>query len=139
MANTLFDKLGGLPCIELVHRLFYDRMYAHPWLKDFLHGRTREFQESQQTNFMAGLFGGPQTFRGRFPRGAHQHLFITEEVFEIRAEMLESALIEAKVPEDLRARWLRYDASLKNAVVKTDVSECEPRYPNDPIIVVEKP
>ncbi len=115
MANTLFDKLGGLPCIENVHRLFYDRMYAHPWLKEFLHGRTREFQESQQNDFMAGLFGGPKVFRGRLPHGAHQHLFITEEVFDIRAELLESA------------------------VVKTDVSECEPRYNKDPIIVVEKP
>ncbi len=104
MANTLFEKLGGTPCIELVHRLFYDRMYAHPWLKDFLHGRTREFQESQQTDFMIGLFGGPKTYRGRLPSSAHQHLFITEEVFDIRAEMLESALIEAKVPDDLRAQ-----------------------------------
>lgn len=139
MADTLFDELGGTPCLERVHKLFYEKLLSHPWLKDFFQGRPRWHLESQQTDFMTRLFGGPNIYGGRMPRGAHMHMFITEEVYMLRHSLLEQSLIESGIPEDLRKRWLTYDLGLKKALVKNDISECEGRYNNDPIIVVEKP
>ena len=139
MAETLFDELGGMQGIERVHRIFYDKLLMHPWLKGFCDGVPRPHLESQQTEFMAGLFGGPKVYGGRPPATAHVHMFITEEVFFTRHILLEEALDEARVREDLKERWLDADMGMKRALVKDDISECEGRYKNEPIIAIEKP
>ncbi len=139
MAATLFDELGGMPGIAKVHTIFYDKLLSHPWLKDFFQGVPRSHLESQQTEFMAGLFGGPKIYGGRPPQSAHIHMYITEEVFFTRHILLEEALEEAHVRADLRDQWLDHDMGMKRALVKNSVDECEGRYKNEPIIVVEKP
>ncbi len=82
--ETLYDRLGGRDCLERVHKRLYDRIFAHPTLSAFFAGKEQLFQEKQQTDFMAEQFGGPKLYRGRLPYGAHQHLFITDEHFELR-------------------------------------------------------
>ena len=88
---------------------------------------------------MSGLFGGPLIYGGRPPQGAHTHMFITEEIFLIRHELLAQSLTEAKIRPDLKERWLRYDMGMKKAAVKKSISECEGRYKTEPLIVVENP
>ena len=139
MAATLFDDLGGMDAIARVHRIFYDKLLSHPWLKDFFKGVPRPHLESQQTEFMAGLFGGPKIYGGRPPASAHVHMFITEEVFFTRHILLEEALDEARVRPELKDRWLEHDMGMQKALVKKDISECEGRYKMEPFIVVEKP
>lgn len=125
--------------MEKVHKIFYEKLLNHPWLKDFFKGVPRPLLESQQTDFMSVVFGGPKIYRGRAPKSAHTHLFITEEVFLTRHELLEQSLIEAGVHPDLRKRWLEYDMNMKKLLVKNSISECEGRYKTEPIIAVEKP
>jgi truncated hemoglobin YjbI len=139
MAGTLFDELGGMPTIEKVHVIFYDKLLSHPWLKDFFKGVPRPHLETQQTNFMAGLFGGPRIYGGRPLKTGHMHMFITEEVFLIRHQLLEQSLTEAKIPPELKKRWLSYDMGTKTQLVKESASECAGRYKSEAIIVVEKP
>ncbi len=139
MADSLFDELGGTSCLERVHRIFYDKLLSHPWLKDFFKGVPRAHLESQQNSFMAGAFGGPRRYGGRPIDTAHVHMFITEEVFQLRHELLDQALKEAGVRPDLRERWLDYNMKTKKALVKKSVSECHGRYRTEPIIVVENP
>ena len=88
---------------------------------------------------MMRLFGGPSVYKGRMPRYAHQHMYVTEEAFMTRHAILEQSLIEAGVSEDHRARWLRYDMGLKLALVKASQDECVGRYRDEPIVVVRKP
>ena len=45
MAETLFDELGGMQGIERVHRIFYDKLLMHPWLKGFFDGVPRPHLE----------------------------------------------------------------------------------------------
>lgn len=139
MAEKLFYDLGGMPCLEKVHVIFYDKLLSHPWLKDFFKGVPRWHLESQQSDFMSGLFGGPLIYGGRAPQSAHTHMFITEEIFLIRHELLAQSLTEAKIRPDLKERWLRYDMGMKKAAVKKSISECEGRYKTEPLIVVENP
>ena len=139
MTETLYEELGGKSCLERVHRIFYGKLLDHAWLKDFFVARPRWHLESQQTDFMMSLFGGPQIYGGRMPKSAHMHLFVTEEVFLLRHELLAQSLEEAGVRADLRARWLEYDMKMKRALTKTDISECTGRHRNDPVISVEKP
>ena len=136
---TFFDEIGGRPCIERVHKILYDKLLSHPWLKDFFVGMERWHLEEQQTDFMTTLFGGPHCYFGRMPMNAHQHLFITEEVFMIRHKFLAQSLKEANVPKSYHEVWLNHDNGMKAAVVKNNVGECEGRYRTEKVIVVPKP
>lgn len=137
--KTLFDEIGGRFPIERVHTLLYDKLLMHPWLKGFFVDNERWHLEEQQTEFMMRLFHGPNIYQGRMPRYAHEHMFITEEIFMIRHEILKDCLIEYGVREDLRVRWLACDMTMKRALVKKDISECKPRYYDSPILQVKKP
>jgi len=133
------EDLGGRECIERVHTIMYDKLFEHPWLKGFFEGKKRWLLESQQTEFMMGVFGGPRIYAGRGPFEAHKHMYITEEVFDVRHELLREALVEAKVPEELHERWLRADQSMRRAVEKKSMDQCKGRYNNEAILVVPKP
>ncbi len=139
MSESFFEELGGMPCLQRVHRIFYDKLLAHPWLKGFFKGVPRSHLEGQQSDFMCGVFGGPKVYGGRSPKDAHVHLFITEEVFLTRHELLRQALTEAGIRTDLKERWLTYDMRMIKVLVKNSISECKGRYNTEPVIAVEKP
>ena len=139
MADTLFDELGGMPCLERVHKIFYDKLLDHPWLKGFFEGQDRWVLESQQSDFMSVLFGGPKIYGGRMPKYAHIHLFVPEEVFLLRHELLGQSLTEVGILPDLKERWLKYDMGMKKALVKDSISECAGRFKSEAVVVVEKP
>lgn len=135
---SLYDQLGGRPTIERVHKLFYDKLYAHPWIGQFFTDVPRHVIEDQQTDFMAQTMGGPAQYCGKFPIPAHKHMFITEELFDLRHAMLEASLREAGVPAPLAESWLAIDAAFKPRLVKKSPSECEGRFNTDPILVIPK-
>jgi len=137
--GSLYEQLGGRPTLERVHEIFYDKLYAHEWLKGFFVGVDQKVIENQQTDFMAQALGGPDLYCGKFPVPAHKHMFITEEVFDLRHMLLEQSLREAAVPEPLRTRWLKIDGAFKGRLVKKSVTECEGRYKTEPIVVVPRP
>ena len=95
--------------------------------------------ESQQSDFMSVLFGGPKIYGGRMPKYAHIHLFVTEEVFLLRHELLGQSLTEVGILPDLKERWLKYDMGMKKALVKDSISECAGRFKSEAVVVVEKP
>ena len=137
--ENYFEELGGRECLERVHTIFYDKLFAHPWLGKFFEGKKRWLLEEQQTEFLIGVFGGPRIYGGRGPLEAHKHMFVTEEIFAIRHEILKVSLDQAKVPEDLQERWLKADNSMRRAVVKETPDQCRGRYNNEAIMVIPKP
>lgn len=137
--GNYLEELGGRECLERVHKIFYDKLFAHPWLGGFFEGKKRWLLEEQQTEFLIGVFGGPRIYGGRGPLEAHQHMFITEEIFNIRHALLQESLNEARVPARLQERWLRADQSMSRAVVKENPDQCRGRYNNEGIMVIPKP
>lgn len=136
---SLYDQLGGRVTLERVHVIFYDKLYAHPWLGGFFAKIARDVIETQQTDFMAQTMGGPAMYCGKFPIPAHKHMFITEEMFDIRHTLLAESLQEAGVPAALAASWLAVDAAFKGKLVKKSPSECEGRFKTDSIMVIPRP
>ncbi len=136
---SLFDALGGHPTLQRVHKVFYDKLYAHPWLKQFFDGVPRTVIEGQQTDFMAQCMGGPERYCGRLPAYAHQHMFITAELFELRHAMLGASLLECDVPDALRLRWLKIDYAFKRRLVKESPADCTGRYKSEAVVVIAKP
>ncbi len=121
--QSLFEAVGGLPTLEKVHKIFYDKVYAHPWLGKYFEGHSQEAIEKRQTQFMAGKMGGDVEYWGKDPYMAHRAMYIPPELFELRSRLLEEALVEAGVPEDLRRRWLKIDNAFRRQIVNPSVSD----------------
>jgi len=136
--RTLFERLGGKETYIRVHKIFYDKAYADPWLSQYFTDKPQAVLENQQTDFMVQLMGGPKVYGGKSPKFAHQHMFISEELFELRSNMLSESIKEAGIDDKLRLEWLEADRTLKQAVVKANVSECLQAYPNQTILNFQK-
>ncbi len=137
--KTLFERLGGKPTYIKVHRIFYDKAYADPWLRQYFTDKPQKVLENQQTDFMIQLMGGPKAYGGKTPLFAHQHMVISEELFEHRAKLLSDSIKEVGISDELRVAWLKTDASLKRALVKKSKAECKISYPTQPILDFAKP
>ena len=107
--RSLFEQLGGLPTLERVHKRFYDKVYAHPWLGQFFADHAQEIIELRQTQFMAEKFGSDARYPGRELEFAHRRMYIPEDLLELRRGLLREALEEEHVPEELIRRWLKID------------------------------
>lgn len=137
--RTLFDNLGGRPILERVHKVFYDKLYEHPWLKQFFSEIDQKTIEDQQTDFMVSNMGGGKIYSGALPKNAHKHLFVTTEMFDLRQKILKESLEECGVLADLAERWLRIDNAFRKSIVKEDSGQCEKRFFTDEIIIFAKP
>lgn len=122
MQQSLFDAVGGLETLQGVHKIFYDKVYAHPWLKQFFSGHEQSAIENRQTSFMAEKMGGPVEYWGKHPKMAHRAMYITEELFDLRQDLLKQSLIEYGLEPELINRWLKLDGAFKNAIVKDSIA-----------------
>ncbi len=136
---SLFEQLGGRKTLEKVHRIFYDEAYSHPWLKNFFGDIDQDHIEAQQTDFMTGAMGGPKCYFGKTVVSAHKHIYVTQELFEVRHKMLTDSLVKGGVPEGLREKWLAIDAAFNKGVVKDSMDKCVQRYHDEPIQAFAKP
>jgi hemoglobin len=119
--EKLFHAVGGLATLEKVHRIFYDKIYAHPWIGQFFADHDQVSIERRQTRFMAEKMGGDVMYPGKEMKMAHRQMFITEELFELRSQLLRESLAEADVPPALAVRWLKIDAAFKRQIVKDSI------------------
>lgn len=137
--TTLFAHIGGRAVLQKVHKIFYDKVYAHPWLKLYFQDIKQEDIEKQQTDFMTSNMGGGKIYSGQLPVNAHKHLFITKELFEIRFALLRDSIREVGLAEDLMERWLRIDRAFEKSTVKLDPGQCQKRFFTDEILNFPKP
>lgn len=137
--QSLFDLLGGRPTLERVHKSFYDKLYAHPWLKQFFVDVEQKILEDQQTDFMTSNMGGGKIFSGSLPEKAHKHMYITNDLFNLRQSILKECLIENGIPRDLAERWLKIDEAFRPSVVKENVDQCQKRFKTDEILFFPNP
>jgi len=137
--KTLFDRLGGMETLKKVHKIFYDKLFSHPWLKQFFVDHPQEIFENQQTTFMAGLMGGPKIYAGKTPKMAHQNIMVTDEMFELRSEILAQSIKEAGISDELCEEWLDADRQLKHAVVKKSVDDCRTMFDGQRIFDIPRP
>jgi len=137
--KKLIDRIGGRATIERVHKIFYDKMYADPWLGKFFVGIDQRHIENQQTDFIVMLFGGPKEYSGRMPIDAHEHIMIGEELFAARSQLLRQSLHEAGIESAESEDWLRIDMAFKKVLLKDDISDCKKRFFTDEILDFQNP
>lgn len=125
MKQTLYDAIGGLPTLEKVHKIFYDKVYAHPWLGQFFQGHDQKIIELRQTQFMGEKFGGDIRYPGMDLELAHRRMYITPELFALRQRLLRESLQEAGVAGEHIRRWLRIDSAFQRQIVKRSLAAFE--------------
>lgn len=134
-----FEKMGGRASLIRINEIFYDKVYKHPWLKLFFEQIPQQHIEDQQVDFMQKVLGGQNLYSGKAPAPAHEHIFINEEIFELRKTLLEEAFKEANASQTLIDKWLFLDNSFKRVLLKSSVSECRGRFKTDPVLAFPNP
>lgn len=137
--QSLFERMGGREVLLRINQVFYDKMYAHPWLSLYFQDVPQNVIEEQQTDFMMNAFGGPNIYCGKPPIRAHWHIYITEEVFDLREQLLIEAFNELSIDSEVQEAWLKIDRAFKSSIVKQDIKDCRPRYNNDSVKVFADP
>ncbi len=134
-----YAEFGGRAMLEKVSKIFYDKIYEDAWLQQYFSGVAQDHIERQQVDFMQGVCGGEKVFCGRLPVSAHTHIYITDELFDFRKEVLLASLVEAGANQALRELWLKIDDSFRAKLIKKSVDECFGRYKMEPIISIAPP
>lgn len=117
-----------------VNKAFYERVYKDPWMSKVFAVVDQKFIESQQTDFIVGAMGGPKKYSGRAPQDAHPHIFVDEDMWNLREKFLVDALAEVQAPDWLREKWIRIDNAFKKAIIKNSIHDCKGRYNTEEII-----
>lgn len=137
--KSLFDRFGGRPTLDKVHKIFYDKLFAHQWLSQFFAGVNQTHIENQQSDFFSQLTGGPKNYSGRMPNHAHLHIYITEELYTTRNNILRESLEEAGVPEKEREEWLKIDLAFRRVMEKKSPADCVKRYADEDVVIIPNP
>jgi truncated hemoglobin YjbI len=116
---SLYDDMGGEPAIRAVLRTLYDRLFDDVMTGFLFAGKDKEHLIEQQLWFTARFLGGPSRYEGKSIPEAHAALPLLAGHFDRRHHLLKQALAEHRVPAHVAEEWLRVDASLKTAVLKT--------------------
>lgn len=124
---------------QAVSKEFYEIIYDDPWFKEIFKSIKKEFITSQQADFALGALGGPKNYSGRSPADAHIHIFIDEEMWQYRENLLKQAFEKVNCPDDIRKQWLRVDEAFKKSMLMKNPNECQKRYATDELIIVPNP
>lgn len=134
-----FEQIGGRQSLVTISKIFYDKVYQHAWLKLFFEEIPQQHIEDQQVDFMQKVLGGKNVYAGKSPPAAHQHIFISEEIFEVRQKLLIESFREASASQTLIDKWLNLEKSFRRVLVKASPQACKGRYKTDPILAFPNP
>lgn len=136
---SLLEAIGGEGVVLRVHVRFYDVIFEDPWLGQFFGGKHRDVLREKQTQFMVAAFGGPNRYVGDTPAFVHMHMYITEEMSDLRERMLRQAILDEGLSEEIADRWLKVDRAFRHGIVKKSVDECVMKCPGQRPIVAHRP
>lgn len=72
--NSLYDRLGGAPAMQVAVERFYRRMLKDERVAHFFEGVDMQRQADKQRGFLTMVTGGPNHYTGKDMREGHRHL-----------------------------------------------------------------
>jgi len=136
---TLLQDVGGEEVVRRVHQRFYDSVYNDEYIGQFFFHRAKELVVKKQTEFMVAAFGGPNNYRGEPPAFLHMHMYITQDISDIRNVYLRKAILGEGLSQEICERWMRVDNAFLPAIVKQSVDDCVMRVWGQGPFVINKP
>ena len=103
METTLYMKYGSRVTSGMAEYL-YDRLLVDPQLAPFLEGVDMDRLREHVSDFLSVLTGGPDMYKGRDLREAHQGYRISAEHFDMLMTHIAAAATELGIePDDIAA------------------------------------
>jgi hemoglobin-like flavoprotein len=136
--SELLVDIGGPEVVTRIHQRFYDVIFDEPWLGQFFSGRSKNQLIEKQTQFMVGAFGGPNSYGGDTPAFVHMHMYITDEMADLRENILRQAILDEGLDEQIAERWLRVDHAFRAGIVKKSIDECVMKCPGQMPLIARK-
>lgn len=119
--KTIFEEIGGFDAILAAVDIFYSKVMQDKLLAPFFEHLDMDSQGNKMVSFMAWAFGGPEEYKGRDLRIAHQGLVknmgLTDQHFDAVATHLKSTLEELDVSNALIQRVLDLVGSTRDEVL----------------------
>lgn len=119
--KSIFEAIGGLEAIVAAVEIFYDKVMEDDRLSPFFSNLDMDAQQAKMIAFMAWAFGGPDEFKGRDLRIAHQHLVkdmgLNDSHFDAVAIHLKDTLQDLDVESGLIQRVLDLVDSTRDDVL----------------------
>ena len=101
MEQSLFERLGGAPALDLVVDKFYEFMLVDPTVNHYFKNTDMVKQHKRQKQFLTMAFGGPNEYEGVDMKKAHAKFPIRKVEFDATWTNLLKALKHFKVSEEL--------------------------------------
>jgi len=123
MANTLYERLGGLDAIKAVVEDFRDRVAGDDRI-NLKFARTDLARLTKMlTDQVCEATGGPCQYKGRSMKEAHAGMKVTKGEFNALVEDLVATLKQFKVPSAEQDELLAILGPLKSEIVEVDSNE----------------
>lgn len=102
---TLFEKVGGHDQLEKMVAQFYQFVLSDERINYFFLENVSDIPKLHSTmvQFLTGLFGGPNHYKGLDMVALHKNMPIKKIHFDITWEHMESAFLVFKLSKDLIA------------------------------------
>lgn len=136
---SLLSEVKGEEGVFKVHQRFYDVIFDEPWLGKFFYGKSKESLVIKQTQFMVAAFGGVNNYMGDTPAFVHMHMYVTDEMSDIRQKILKQAILDEGFSDSVAERWLKVDDSFRESIVKTSIDECVMKCQGQMPVKADKP
>jgi len=117
--QSLYDRLGGKAAIIAVVEHFDERLFADAELGPFFARTNRDWLRKRHTQFFTAMLGGPAASRGRNMKTIHEHLAITQPLFDRFVGHLAAALLAQNVSQALVDEATTLVTTLQADIVNT--------------------
>ena len=121
--KSLYDRLGGVYAIATVVDAFIEKLLvndtlnANPAIREARARVPKAGLKFQVTALVCQVTGGPQMYKGRTMKDAHQHLKITEREWDAMVKDFVATLDQFKVPKAEQTELLTIVGSTKGDIV----------------------
>lgn len=105
---------------------FYDLVYAHPWIGQFFTKVDQRNQETKLVRFfqMSWDDRAYPEMQAQYLRQEHAHMYITEELFELRQALFSRAVRDLGHGPEVVEAFAVFNELWRAHVVKRSIDEC---------------
>ena len=120
MADTIYETIGGRLRIQAAVKLFYEKVFADPSVRQFFEGVDLKGLHARQSMFVSMLLGGKIVYTGKDIREAHagsRMKGMTDAHFDTMLKHFRDALEEIQVQPDRVVKIMTLLEGTRDAVL----------------------
>ncbi|MCA9706632.1 MAG: hypothetical protein KDK70_12335 [Myxococcales bacterium] len=125
--------------LEAVVTSFYDMVFAHPWIGQFFTHVDQRNQETKLVRFfqMSWDDRAYPDMQAQYIRQEHAHMYITDELFELRSALFSDAVRKHGHGQDVVEAFEVFNDIWRASVIKASVEDCSDMFTD--IVVHPRP